>query len=308
MRALARGFALMGRQGAPRRPLSAQAGGIALMVAAIIGFTLMDATAKHLTASYHPMQVVWWRFTGNLLIMAMLLRGAMWPAMRSHAPRLQFLRTLTQMGSVTLFFTAIQFIGLAEATAIMDLNPVLITLGAALFLGEKVGPRRIAGIAVALVGAMIIIRPGAGVFQPAALLPLAGAFTFAAGALLTRLTRADSPITSVLWSALIGTVLFSAILPFVWTPVAAADLWAFGLLAVFGTASQYLLVRAFSTAEAGALAPFGYSGLVWAGLWGWMFFGQVPDRWTVAGAALIVGAGLYVWSREAKAARQSAEA
>ncbi|MCP6198955.1 EamA family transporter, partial [Klebsiella pneumoniae] len=87
------------------------------------------------------------------------------------SPLLQVGRGLTQLASIGLFFTALPFIGLAEATAIMDINPVLITLGAALFLGERIGPRRVAGITVALVGAMIVIRPGAGVFQPAALLP-----------------------------------------------------------------------------------------------------------------------------------------
>ncbi|MEO1959387.1 MAG: EscU/YscU/HrcU family type III secretion system export apparatus switch protein, partial [Paracoccus sp. (in: a-proteobacteria)] len=103
---------------------------------------------------------------------------------------------------------------------------------------------------------------------------------------------------------LLGTVATSALVPFFWLPVAAGDLSAFAALALFGTASQYFLVRAFTVAEAGVLAPFGYTGLVWAGFWGWLFFGQLPDRWTVAGAALIVGAGLYVWSREAGAARK----
>ncbi|MDM7459159.1 MAG: EamA/RhaT family transporter, partial [Paracoccus sp. (in: a-proteobacteria)] len=83
------------------------------------------------------------------------------------------------------------------------------------------------------------------------------AFTFAAGALLTRMVRADSVMTSVLWSAIVGSALTSAILPFVWQPIQSGDLWLFGLLAIFGTASQYLLLRAFSTAEAAALAPFG---------------------------------------------------
>ena len=91
----------------------------------------------------------------------------------------------------------------------------------------------------------------------------------------------------------------------VWQPIRLSDLWAFALLGVFGTLSQYLLVRAFAVAEAGVLAPFGYTGLVWAGLWGWLLFGQLPDGWTVAGAALIVAAGLYVWSREARAARKT---
>lgn len=307
MRALARGFALMARErDGLHRPGSEQARGIALLLAAILGFTLMDATAKHLTQSYHPAQVIWARFVGNLLIFVLIFRSAMPALLRTRQPAAQFARAMMQLASVGLFFTSLQYIGLAEATAIMDLNPVLITLGAAVFLHEKIGPRRVAGIAAALVGALLIIRPGFGVFQPAALLPLAGAFTFAAGALLTRIVRSDSVATSVLWSAVIGSVATTLVVPFVWQPIAPGDLWAFALLAAFGTSSQYLLVRAFSTAEAGVLAPFGYTGLVWAGLWGWLFFGQLPDLWTICGAALIVGAGLYVWSREARAAKGDA--
>ena len=286
-----------------RRPPNAQTSGIALILAAILGFTMMDATAKHLTQIYHPAQVIWARFIGNLLIFALIFRGAMLPLLRTRQPGTQFARAIMQLGSVGLFFTSLQYIGLAEATAIMDLNPVLITLGGALFLGERVGPRRLAGIAVALVGALLIIRPGLGVFQPAALLPLAGAFTYAAGALLTRMVRSDSVATSVMWSAVVGTIASSIVVPLFWQPIAAADLWAFGALAVFGTVSQYLLVKAFSAAEAGALAPFGYTGLIWAGLWGFVFFGQLPDVWTVTGAVIIVAAGLYVWSREARAAK-----
>ncbi|WP_207099720.1 DMT family transporter [Paracoccus shandongensis] len=295
----------MGKDLAGLRPASAQTTGILLLLAAILGFTMMDATAKYLTQTYHPAQVVWARFVGNLLIFAAIFRAAMVPLLRTRRPGLQFARALMQLGSVGLFFSSLQVIGLAEATAIMDLNPVLITLGAALFLGEKIGPRRLAGIAAALVGALIIIRPGLGVFQPAALLPLAGAFTYAAGALLTRMARTDSVATSVMWSAVVGSALTSLAVPFVWQPIAPSDLWAFALLGVFGTASQYLLVRAFATAEAGVLAPFGYTGLVWAGLWGWLLFGQLPDGWTVTGATLIVAAGLYVWSREARAARKT---
>ncbi len=307
MTVLARAWALMGRERAGiRRPGHDNASGIALMLAAIIGFTLMDAAATHLTQSYHPMQVVWARFAGNLTIFVAIFRTRLPGLLRSRQPGLQLARATMQIVSVGLFFTALQFIGLAEATAIMDLNPVLITLGAAIFLGERIGPRRAAGIAVAVVGAMVIIRPGLGVFQPAALLPLIGAFTYAAGALLTRLVRSDSVATSVLWSAIVGTVALSAVVPFVWQPIAAADLWVFAALALFGTLSQWLLVRAFAVAEAGTLAPFGYAGLIWAGIWGWLFFDQLPDGWTILGAAIIVGAGLYIWSREARAARQDA--
>ena len=179
-------------------------------------------------------------------------------------------------------------------------------LGAALFLGERIGPRRIAGIAAAMVGALIIIRPGAGVLHPAAVLPLIGAFTYAAGAIMTRMVRGDSTATSILWSTTVATLGVSLVAPFVWQPIASDHLWAFGLMGLLGTAAQAMLIRAFALAEAAAVAPFGYTGLVWAAVWGWLFFGDSPDRWTVIGAAIIVAAGLYVWMREARDSRQEA--
>jgi drug/metabolite transporter (DMT)-like permease len=224
----------------------------------------------------------------------------------STRPGLQLARGLSHIASSALFFTSLQFIGLAEATAIMDINPVLITLAAAIFLGESIGLRRILGIAAALVGALIIIRPGAGVLHPAAILPLIGAFTYAAGAVLTRMTRGDSTATSVLWSALVGSVLSSFVVPFFWQPIDPGHIWAFLLIGLLGAVSQALLIRAFALAEASAIAPFGYTGLVWAGLWGFLFWGTIPDLWTVTGALIIVAAGIYVWMREARAMHRAA--
>ncbi|MDO5369792.1 DMT family transporter [Paracoccus sp. (in: a-proteobacteria)] len=289
-----------------RPKASQQSLGILALLASVFLFTLMDGTGKHLTqAGYHPGQIVWCRMALNLGIVLLVLAPRLRRVVRSASPLLQVGRGLTQLASIGLFFTALQFIGLAEATAIMDINPVLITLGAALFLGESIGPRRIAGITVALAGAMIVIRPGAGVFQPAALLPLLGAVSYAAGAIMTRMVRGDGIATSILWSTGVATIGASLVAPFVWQPIAPGDIWAFVALGLFGTLAQALLIRAFAMAEAGAIAPFGYTGLIWAALWGWLFFGAVPDGWTVTGACIIVAAGLYVWAREAQATRGS---
>lgn len=284
--------------------LSRQSLGVLALLGSVFCFTVMDAFGKHLTQQgYHPAQVVWVRMALNLLIVVAVLGPRLPRVARSAAPVLQIGRGVTQLASIGLFFTALQFIGLAEATAIMDINPVLITLGAALFLKERIGPRRIAGIGVALIGALIVIRPGAGVFQPAALLPLAGAICYAAGAIMTRLVRGDGTATSILWSTGIATVGASIFAPFVWQPVAAGDIWAFVALGLVGTVAQALLIKAFAMAEAGAIAPFGYTGLIWAPLWGWLFFGDMPDGWTIVGAATIVAAGIYVWAREAQTMR-----
>lgn len=275
--------------------------GILLLIAALVLFTLMDAVAKQLGGRYHPMQMIWARFAINLALVMMVFRGKLFPLFRSRQPVLQFGRGISQIITVTLYFVAIQHIGLAEAATLFDINPVLITLGAALFLGEHIGPRRIAGIAIAFLGAMIILRPGLTSFDPYGGLVLIAAISYAIGNLLTRKVRQDALATSVIWSAFVGTALSSLILPFVWTEVAAADMPLFLAIGVLGTAGQVLVIRAFSLTEASALAPIGYCGLVFSCLWGWIFFGQLPDLWTVVGALVIVGAGLYVWYRERKA-------
>ena len=281
--------------------------GILLMILAILLFTAMDATAKGLIARYPAPQVVWTRFAGQLALVVLILGPRLGPMLRTRFPVLHFWRSAFQFGATCFFFLALPHIGLAEATAITDINPVLITLGAALFLGERLGPRRIAGIAAALVGALIVIRPGAGVFSWWALMPMACAVSYAGSALLTRRIGAQEPVWgSMIYAALFGTILAGAALPFVWQPVALADLWKFGLIACLGTGAQLCIIRSFSITEAGIVAPFAYLGIVFAAFWGVVLFGQWPDRWTVIGALVIVGAGLYVWHRETLGARAAA--
>jgi drug/metabolite transporter (DMT)-like permease len=278
--------------------------GILLMILAILLFTAMDATAKGLIERYPAPQVIWVRFAGQLLIVLVILRHHLLPVLRTRFPVLHFWRSASQFGATTFFFLSLPHIGLAEATAIADLNPVLITLGAALFLGEKLGPRRLAGVLVALFGALIVIRPGAGVFTWWALLPLLCAVSYATSALLTRKIGAQESVwASMVYAALFGTLVAGATLPFVWQPVATADLWLFALIACLGTAAQLCIIRSFSITEASVVAPFSYLGIIFATGWGIVLFDQWPDRWTVIGALVIVGAGLYVWHRETRASR-----
>lgn len=288
--------------------LSPAARGVLIMVAGIVFFTLMDALAKHLTQSgYPPLQVVWARYAGQTALVLALVARRLRRVLATRHPLLQALRSVCQFGATALFFLSLSQIGLAEATAIMDTNPVLITLGAALLLGERIGPRRLAGIGAALLGALIVIRPGLGVFTPAALLPLGAALCYAGFAVLTRrIGAADSLWTSMLYAALLGTLITSALLPGNWTPPPPGDLWKFLLVPLLGAAGQLCMIRAFTLAEAGVIAPFGYLGLLFATLWGLLFFGRLPDAATVSGALVIVGAGLYVWHREALAARPAA--
>ncbi len=149
------------------------------------------------------------------------------------------------------------------------------------------------------IGALIVIRPGSDVFTPAAILPLICALSYAASALLTRFVGPkESPWSSMFYASVFGTVVASAFLPFVWVPIASGDLWRFVIVGMLGTAAQLALIRAFSVAEAAAIAPYSYTGILFASSYSVIFFGAFPDALTLAGIVVIVGAGLYVWSQE----------
>ena len=214
-------------------------------------------------------------------------------------PGWHFLRSLTQLGATGFFFVSLNYIGLAEATALADINPVLITLGAALFLGERLGLARVTGVFVALIGALIITRPGLGVFSAAAILPLICAFSYAANMLLTRLVGAqESPWAAMFYAAAFGSIVTSAVLPFFWQAIPLHDLPMFALLGALGAIAQFFTIRAYSMAQATVLAPFGYLDMVFAIFWSGVAFAAWPDRFTLMGALVIAAAGLYVWRQE----------
>jgi drug/metabolite transporter (DMT)-like permease len=280
--------------------------GILLMILAVFLFTVMDAVAKGLIERYPAPQVIWARFAGQALIVALLLGPRMGPMLRTQHPWLHVVRSACQFMATAFFFLSLAYISLPEATALADTSPVLITLGAALFLGEKLGPRRIFGVVAALIGALIIIRPGAEVFTLAALLPLANAVAYAGNALLTRHIGMKEPFwTSLMYGALFGAILAGFALPFVWVTPTLPDLCLFFLVGCLGTAAQLCIIRSFSTTEASVVAPFTYLGILFSTIWSILFFNDWPDGWTLVGALVIVGAGLYVWHRETLHARNS---
>jgi drug/metabolite transporter (DMT)-like permease len=273
--------------------------GIALVAFAIFCFTAMDALAKHLVVAYPATEVVWARNVGQLVFVAIYLGPRLLTSVRTRFAGWHLLRGLTQLATTMLFFTSLRYIGLAEATALADISPVLITLGAGLFLKERLGRARIVGVLAALVGALVITRPGMGVFSLAALLPLACAFFFAANMLLTRLVGAqESPWASMFYAALLGSIVTSALLPWDWRPVPVSDFLPFAVLGGLGALAQLFMIRAYSMTEAAVLAPFGYLDMVFAMCWSIAAYGVWPDGFTLTGALVIALAGLYVWQQE----------
>jgi drug/metabolite transporter (DMT)-like permease len=283
--------------------------GILLMLLATLFFTAMDAVVKGLVGQYPTIQVIWARFFGQFVIVLLILlpRGGLRPAPQTRFPRLHLLRAVLQFGTAGLFFLSLSHIGLAEAQALADISPILITLGAALFLGERLGPRRLLGVVAAMIGALIVIRPGFAVFTPAALLPIGAAVCYAGFALITRkVGMQESAWTSMIYAASFGAVAGSLLMLPVWQPIATADLPLFLLIGVLGTGAQLCIVRSFSVAEASVVAPFAYAGILFAIFWGIVLFAEYPDLPTLVGALVIVAAGLYVWHRETRAARGAA--
>ena len=281
--------------------LGPTAQGILLLLLAVLILSCMDVLAKIASQRTHPIVAAWARFLGQTVIVLAVLTPRLPRVLISHAPGLQFLRALFLLAATTCFFFAITLVGLANATAVMNTNPVLVTLGAALLLKEEFGPRRAFGVAAALIGALIVIRPGAEVFSFVSFLPLGSALCVAGYTLLTRFLGASEDIwTSLLYAASIGALVLTMIVPYFWVP---PDPWTWAILAslgMFASLGHFFLIRAFTLAEASAIAPFSYAQLLFATFWGMLVFAEYPDRWTVLGAVVIVGAGLYVWHRETR--------
>ena len=272
---------------------------ILLMIGAIFCFASMDATAKYLMKEIGPAQTIWARYTVQAILVTVLILPKINIYGKTKYPKLQFLRSVALMMATTLFFFAFSKLGLAEASAIFNISPVLITLGAFLFLREQIGPRRVIGILVSLLGALIIIRPGSGVFTVYALLPLGAAIFYSTYSLATRFVGTDeSPWTSLFYSAIFGAICYSIYIVFHWNPMSSNALLLTIIIGLFGTAGHMCLIRALTLGEASLVAPFIYTNLLFTTIWGLVLFGNFPDFWTIAGALIIVAAGVYVWARD----------
>jgi len=284
-------------------PASDTARGILLMIAAMFLFSGMDVCAKLIGHRTNTVMALWARYAGQTVIVTLLVLPRLNSVMKTNYPGLQLLRSIFLLVGTTCFFFGMVLIGLANAAAIFDINPVLITLAAALVLRESFGPRRLFGVLASLVGALIIIRPGSAVFSLAALLPLVAAVGYTCYAITTRFVGRDEDTwTSLFYTAAFGAVLLSFAVPFFWVPPDTQTIMLMLLIGAIGSIGHFCLIRAFSMTEASVLAPFAYVGLLFAILWGILIFGEYPDFYTYLGALVIVAAGIYVWHRETQAA------
>ncbi len=281
--------------------LSANHRGALWMIAASLGFTVNSALVKTLTASgLDVFQIAFARalFSFALLVPFLLRAGP--GAFNTKHPWLHGIRAVAGAGAMVCGFYAVGRLQLADFTALTFTQPLFVTLLAVILLGEVVRWRRWLATAVGFLGVLIMVRPGASSFDPAALVALASVSGIAiAVCLVKKLPDGESHTTMLAYFCLMSLAITVVPALLFWTPPTLTQWLLLAGVGALGVASQAMIIRAYRNGEASFVAPFDYLKLILAGLIGFLVFGEVPGPWTLLGAAVIVGAALYIARREA---------
>ncbi len=288
--------------------MSGAATGIRFALLAVTLFAFQDGISKHLAASYPVpffVMIRYWFFAAFVMALASRGPGGLRGAIRTRVPVVQCVRGVLLAAQIMVIVTAFDLIGLGATQSVFALHPLLATLLAIPVLGEAVGWRRLAAVAVGFAGVIVILRPGAEVFDTRSLVALLAALMFAVYGVLTRLAnRADGHSrASFFYTGIAGAVFMTAVGPFFWTSMIPTD-WAWmALLCVTGMSGHYFLIRALDATEAFRIQPLIYLQMVFGMAVGAAVFGEAIEPAALVGVAMIIGAGLYVIWREYQAIR-----
>lgn len=278
-----------------------------LTIITMVIFAAHDAVIKVLTVEYSAPQILWVRFIFFSAFALALARrkGPLIRSTKSARPLLQIGRSLMLLLDMILFVVAVGLLPLADTHALIATFPLMVTALSAIILGEHVGVRRWLAVGACFIGVLLILRPGITVLQPGSLVALAAAFAFALYNIMTRIvSRHDSGEVSLVYVGVIGLVVTSFAAPFFWVWPTTNAWIMLAVIGVVGASAHFLLITALKTAPASVLQPFNYTLLLAATAIGYLVFGQFPDHWTIIGASVIVGSGLYVIQREYALARK----
>ena len=281
--------------------------GITLMIAVTAIFAAQDGLSRHLAEATNVLMVVtirYWFFAAFVMVVAGRKAGGLRQAGSSSVLPLQVFRGVLLATQICVMVLAFTLLGLIDAHAIYICYPLIVAALSVPLLGERVGPHRWVAIALGFVGVLIIIRPGLGVFSPAALVALLSGFMFALYSTLTRrVSRHDRAETSFFWTGVAGAVVMTPVGLMWWEPMGGSDWLLMLLLCISGATGHWLLIRAYEAAEAGVLQPFAYLQFPFASVIGLFVFGDVLTLPVAIGAALIVSSGLYTIYRARRRAR-----
>ncbi len=274
------------------------------MLAAMTALPFLDVLAKVLGEQGVPvLQIVWARVAfGAALTLPFALRHAGARGLMPPNPLFHLFRAGFLICATFTFFLSLTYLPIADALALFFVQPLVVTILSALVLGEKVGPRRWAAVAVGFIGTLIIIRPGFVEVNPGSLLALAaGAFLGIYFVMSAKIAAQAPPMVITFQTNFIGAVLISGAMPLVWLPPSPAQWAMFVGMGVVANLGHLLILNAYRRAEASLLAPLAYTEMIGATLVGWWFFGDFPDGWTFLGVGVLIGCAIYISVRERSA-------
>ncbi len=266
-----------------------------LILASCLTLATHDGLSKYLTQLYPVFLIIWGRYLAQSTLMFALFTPRMGRRVfHTLRLKLQICRGLSLVCVSMLFISGLSYIPLAEATAVIFLTPLLVTIASAL-LGEQVSRAQWLAVGCGLIGVMIIVRPGGALFTPAILLPLGAALSFTVYQLITRrLSATDHPVTSNFITSVVGSLVLSVLVIFNWQTPTLHDALLMAALGAMAMSGHLLLTNAFRFASAAALAPFTYSQIIFAGVVGLIAFGHTPDLGAIVGMAIIIASGLVM--------------
>ena len=278
--------------------------GIALAILATLLFAFLNSMTKHVSQVYPMVMILWFRylFFGGYGL-AVGLKYHKKRAFSSLVPILQVTRALLLLAEIGVYVFAFRHLPLAEISAISGAGPMVTMAMSSLILREVITWRQWLIVVLGFVGICIIVKPGFASFDPWMLIPLFGTLLWGLYQVLTRLvSKYDGAERTTLFTGTIGFVILCTLLPFFWSPVDINWLGKFSVLAILGVAGHSTLIKALAIAPASLLQPFSYVNIVWAVLFGWLFFNTIPETTTFVGSAIIIVSGIYVFKLKQKEA------
>jgi len=283
---------------------SARLAGVGLMLLGVFMFAFGDALGKYLVGTYAVGQLLWLRACAALLVLSPLIWRQREKFVGIERPWLQAIRILLSTLEVAAFFLAVVYLPLADVTTYYLACPIFVTALSALVLRENVGWRRWAAILIGFGGVLIALRPSAQTISWPAMIALGGSLSFSVLMLITRSLRATPDIVMAT-TQFVGTFVLGALMsPFGWVTPSLGSLAMFAAAGCISVTALICVNRSLKLAPASVVVPYQYSMIVWAVMFGIAVFGDVPQPATIVGAAIIIGAGLYIFLRERKLGRE----
>ncbi len=269
--------------------------GTLLLISTYLFFSLMELTAKELGQSFNPFQIVFARYSSQLILLIILFNRNTYEYLNTQFPLLQILRGALLLVTTCFMFSGLSYLPFAENIAIYMIGPVITTILAFFILKEKISVTQIIIVLIGLIGAIIITKPNSNVFNYAVIYPFLAALCFAFFTVSTKfLNTSDSNQTTLLFTALSGCLLSFPFIFFYWDTPNLYQLSLMFCLGLLATIGHFLFLEALKVINASFAAPFVYLTVLLATFWGYFIYGEIPDQNTILGAFLIILAGIII--------------